>query len=131
LHCDVADRKFRARREEPPITASLCETTGPKRLSGEPITINRQIKFVAENFKAADVIAMFVCKNDAIELLRSYAALLQAQHHLPRAQTTINQDLAMIGCYQRTVSRATAAKHGQAEHGSQDSRVLSTCAIEM
>jgi hypothetical protein len=54
---------------------------------------------VAENFKAADVIAVFVRKNDTVELLRSYAALLQAQYHLPRAQTSVNQDPAMIGCH--------------------------------
>jgi hypothetical protein len=118
LHCDIADRKFRACREESPIAASICEITGPKRLSSERITINRQIKLAAENFKAADVIGVLVCKNDAVELLRRYTALLQAQHHLPRAQTPVNEDPAVIGCHQRAVARASAAKHGQAEHGS-------------
>jgi hypothetical protein len=38
-------------------------------------------------------------------------------YQLPRAQPAIDKNLAMIGCYQRAVSRAPAAKHGQAEHG--------------
>jgi hypothetical protein len=36
---------------------------------------------------------------------------------LPRAQAAIDKNLAMIGCDQRAVSRAPAAQHGQAEHG--------------
>jgi hypothetical protein len=47
---------------------------------------------------------------------------------LPRAETAINENLAMIGGDQRAVSRAPAAEHGQAEHGSQDTRVISFCA---
>jgi Flp pilus assembly protein TadD len=54
--------------------------------------------------------------------------LLQAQNHLPRAETAINENLAMIGGDQGTVSRAPAAEHGQAEHGSQDIRAISFCA---
>jgi hypothetical protein len=85
---------------------------------------------VTENFKTADVIGVFVRENNTVELLRRYATLLQTQHDLPRAETAINEDLAMMGCDQRAVSRAPAAKHGQAEHGSQDSGVISFCANE-
>jgi len=42
------------------------------------------------------VIAMFVCKEDAIELFRRNAALFQAQHQLARAQPAIDKNLAMI-----------------------------------
>ena len=124
LHRDIADRKLSARRKQSPISTSLRETAGPKRLGREPIAVNRQIKFVAENFKTADVISVFVRENNAVELLRRYATLLQAQHHLPCAQTAIDENLAVIGCDQRAVPRAPAAEHGQAEHGSQDSRVI-------
>src|SRR5262249_35806184 len=102
--------------------------TGAKRLAREPIAVNRQIKFAAENFKAADVIGVFVRENYAIELLRRDATLLQTQHHLPRAQTAINENLAVVGRDQCAVPRAPAAEHGQAEHGSQDSRVVSAYA---
>jgi hypothetical protein len=43
---------------------------------------------------------------------------------LPRAETAINEDLAMIGGDERAVSRAPAAEHGQAEHGSKGIRVI-------
>ena len=83
---------------------------------------------MAENFKAADVIGVFVREDNAVELLRRDAALLQAQHDLPRAETAINENFAVLGGDQRAVPRAPAAEHGQAEHGSQDIRVISFCA---
>jgi hypothetical protein len=63
------------------------------------------------------VIAMFVSEKHAIQLIGRDAALGQTQHQLPRAQAAIDKNLAMIGCDQRTVSRAAAAEHRQAEHG--------------
>ena len=128
LHRDIADRKLSACRKQSPIATSLRETTGPKRLGRESIAVNWQIEFVAENFKAADVISVFVREDNAVELLRRDAALLQTQHDLPRAETAINENPAVIGCDQRAVPRAPAAEHGQAEHGSQDIRVISFCA---
>jgi len=74
------------------------------------------------------VIAVFVRKKDAVELLRHDAALLQTQNQLPRAQPAIDKNFAVIGCDERTVSRAPAAEHGQAEHGSQDRPVALSCA---
>ena len=70
------------------------------------------------------MVGMFVREKNAVELLGRDAALLQAQHQLPRAQPAIYQNLAMISRDQRAVPRAPAAEHGQAEHGSQDSRVI-------
>ena len=125
LHRDIADRKLSAGRKQSPVPASLRETTGPKRLGREPIAVNWQVKLVAENFKAADVIGVFVRENHAIELLRRYATLFQPQDHLARAETPINEKFAVIRCNQRTVSRAPAAEHRQAEHGSKASRLIS------
>jgi len=82
------------------------------------------MEFVAENFKTADVIGVFMRQNNAVELLWRDAALLQAQKHLPCAQTAINENLAMIRGDQCAVSRAPAAEHGQAEHGSKVIRVI-------
>ena len=128
LHCDIADRKLRAGCKEPPIATSLHETAGPKRFGREPIAINWQIKFVAENFQAADVVGMLVGENHTVELLGCDAALFQAQYHLPRTQATIDENPGVTGCDKGAVSRAPAAEHGQAEHGSQDSRVVSAYA---
>ena len=124
LDIDIADRKLGAGRKQSPVPTSLREAAGPKRLGCEPIAVNRQIEFVAENFKTADVISVFVRENNAVEPLRCDATLLQTQHDLPRAQTAINENIAVIGRDQRAVSRAPATEHGQAEHGSQDSRVI-------
>ncbi len=74
------------------------------------------------------MIGVFVRQHNAVELLRRDGALLQAQNDLPRAETAINENLAMVGGNQGTVSRAPAAEHGQAEHGSQDSCEISFCA---
>jgi len=74
------------------------------------------------------VIAVLVREQDAIELLRCHAAMLQTQRQLSRAQAAIDQKLAMISRDQRAISRAPAAEHCEAEHGSEDSRVISICA---
>jgi hypothetical protein len=128
LHRDIADRKVSASGEQSPVTTSLREIAGPKRLGRESIAVNRQIKLVAKNFETADVICVFVRENNAVELLRCDTTLLQTQHDLSRAQTAINENLAMLGGDQRAVPGAPAAEHGQAEHGFQDSRVISFCA---
>src|SRR5438477_12837768 len=109
LHRDIADRKLSASRKQSPVPASLGETTGSKRLGREPIAINRQIKFVAENFKTADVIGVFMRENSAIELVRRDATLLHTQHDLPRAKTAINENFAMLGSDQRAIPGAPAA----------------------
>ena len=83
---------------------------------------------MAENFKTADVIGVFVRENNAVKLLGRNATLLKAQHDLARAQTAINENLAMLGGDQRAIPGAPAAEHCQAEHGFQDSRVISFCA---
>jgi hypothetical protein len=123
LHGDVANRKLRAGPKNPPVDPesfrdSLEKSIAPNCLRGERIAINRQIKFPAENFKSANMIAMFVSEKHPIQLIGRDAALGQTQHQLPRAQSAIDKKLAMIGCDQCAVSRAAAAEHGQAEHGS-------------
>src|SRR6266545_1369377 len=123
LHRDVANRKLRTSPKNPPVGPesfrdSLEESVAPNCLRRERVAINRQIKFAAENFKAANVIAMFVSEKHAIQLIGRDAALGQTQYQLPRAQSAIDKNLAMTGCEQCAVSRAAAAEHGQAEHGS-------------
>jgi hypothetical protein len=128
LHRDIAYRKLAASRKQSPVSTSLREIAGSKRFGREPIAVNRQVEFVAENFKTADVIGVFVRENNAVKLLGRNATLLKAQHDLARAQTAINENLAMLGGDQRAVPGAPAAEHGQAEHGFQDSRLISFCA---
>jgi len=62
------------------------------------------------------MIAMLVCEQNAIELIWGHAASLEAENNLPRAQPTIDQQSAMIGCDEGAVSGAAATEHGQTEH---------------
>ena len=116
LHGDIADGKLGAGAEESPIAMLIENAVAAHRLGGERITINRDGKFPAKHFEAADVIAMLVGEEDAIELFRRDPALLEAQHELARAQSAIDQNPAMIGRDERAVSGAAAAEHRQTEH---------------
>ena len=69
LHRDVANRKLGTGLKNSPIPMSLQEPAATKRFRRKPITIDRHFKFPAENFKSADVIGVFVSKEDAIKLL--------------------------------------------------------------
>ena len=61
---------------------------------------------------------MLVGEENTIELCRSDSALLEPDHDLPRAQSPIDQNSAMIGRDERAISGAAAAEHGQTEHSS-------------
>ena len=74
------------------------------------------MKFPAEHFEAANVIAMFVGEEDAVELRGSDSALFEPHDDLACAQPAIDQEPAMIGRDERAISRAAAAEHGQSEH---------------
>jgi hypothetical protein len=74
------------------------------------------MKFAAEHFEPANVIAMLVGQEHAVELRRSDSALLEAPDNLARAQAAIDEKPAMIGRDERAISRAPAAEHRQTEH---------------
>ena len=65
LHGDIADRKIRAGLKQPPVpmpgqgAAANC-------FRSERVTIDRNVKFPAKHFEAANVIAMFVGEENAI-----------------------------------------------------------------
>jgi len=128
LYGDVANRKLGAGRKDSPVAVPLERGIASHSFSRQCVAINRYIKFAAENFESANVIAMLVREKDAIELLRQDPAPLQTQDQLPRAQPAIDKKFAMSSCDQRAVSRAPAAEHRQAEHGSKDSFRISICA---
>ena len=86
------------------------------RFCRERVAINRDVKFAAEHVESANVIAMFVGEEDAIELVRSDSALREAQDKLARAQSAVDQQPAMIGRDERAVSRAPAPEHRQTKH---------------
>src|SRR2546423_1690986 len=74
------------------------------------------MKFPAKDFEPANVIAVLVRQQHTVELRRRDPALLQPDDDLPRAQSAIDQNPAMIRRDERAISCATAAEHGQSEH---------------
>ena len=118
LHGDVANRLAGLRCKDSPVAVPLERGVASHSFGRQCVAVDRYIKFAAENFKSTNVITVLMREKDAVELFRHDAAMLQTQHQLPRAQTAIDKNLAMIGCDQRTISRAPAAEYGQAEHGS-------------
>ena len=115
LNGDIADRKVRAGPKQPPVPVS-GQGSAANRFRRERVAINWDTKFPAKHFEAANVIAMFVGEEDTIEPVGSDAALSEAQDKLPRGQSTIDQQPAMIGRDERAVSRAPAPEHRQTKH---------------
>ncbi len=67
LHGDIANRKIRAGLKQPPVPVA-GQGAAANRFRGERVAVNRDMKFPAEHFEAANVIAMFVGEKNAIEL---------------------------------------------------------------
>jgi hypothetical protein len=82
----------------------------------ERIAIDRDLKFPAKHFETANMIAMFVGEENAIELLRGNSALREAQDKLARAQSAIDEHPAVLGGNEGAVSGAPAPEHRQSEH---------------
>ena len=118
LDRNVANGKLRAGPENSPVAMLLEQSVVANRFCGERVAINRHVKFTAENFESANMIAVLVGEKDAVELVGCDAAFRQAQHQLPRAQAAVDKNLAMLGRDQCAVPGAAAAEHRQAEHGS-------------
>ena len=81
------------------------------------VAINWNGKFPAKHFQPANVIAMLVSKKQSIELLGGNATLLKPDYDLARAQSAIDQNVAMTGGNESAIPGAAAAEHGQTEHG--------------
>jgi len=110
LNGDIADRKVRTGPKQLPV--SVCgQGSAADRFRRERVAINRDVKFSAKHFEAANVIAMFVGKEDAIELVWGDSAPCEAQDKLSRAQSTVDKQPAMIGRDERAVSCAPASEH--------------------
>lgn len=84
LHGDVANRELRAGPEEAPVPMGR-ERPAADCFRGKRVAINRHVKFPAEHLKAANVVAMFVGQEHAIELSRRDAAKCQTIDQLARA----------------------------------------------
>jgi hypothetical protein len=116
LDQNIADREFRSGPKDSPVfvVAQSEATDSIRRLR---VAINWNGKFPAKHLQPANVIAVFVRKKQPIELLRDDATLLKPDDGLARAQSTIDQNSAVIGGNEGAIPGAAAAEHGQTEHG--------------
>jgi hypothetical protein len=116
LDQDIADREFRTGTKDSPVFV-LAQAEATNGLGRLRVAINRKGKFPAKHLQPANVIAMLMGKKQSIELLGGDTALLKADHDLARAQSAIDQNVAMTGGNKGAIPGAAAAEHGQTEHG--------------
>ena len=62
------------------------------------------------------MIAVFVREKNAIQLFDTDSAKLEPRQDLARAETAVNQEPAMIGRDECTVSGTATAEHGKTKH---------------
>ena len=116
LDQDIADRELRTGTKDSPVFV-LAQPDATNGLGRLRVAINWNGKFPAKHFQPANVIAMLMRKKQTVELLGGYATLLKADDDLARAQSTIDQNPAVIGGNESAIPGAAAAEHGQTEHG--------------
>ena len=90
LNRDIANRKVRAGPKQPPVSV-LRQGPAANRFRRERVAINRDLEFPAKHFEAANMIAVFMGEEDAVELVRGDSALGEAQDELARAQAAVDQ----------------------------------------
>src|ERR1043166_3861560 len=91
-------------------------TVTPHRFSSQSIGINRHVMFAAQDLEPANMVAVFMGEKNSIQLFRPNAALPQPERKLARAESAIDQKVAVTGGNKRAIPRAPASKHGQTEH---------------
>ena len=116
LDQDITDREFRTGTKDSPVFV-LAQAEATNGLGGLRIAINWNGKLPTKHLQPANVIAMLVRKKQAIELLGGDATLLKPDDDLARAQSAIDQNVAMTGGNESAIPGAAAAEHGQTEHG--------------
>ena len=116
LHDNVADREFAAGAKNPPITMSIQPAVALDGFCGEGVAINGNVEFAAENFEPADMVAVLMGEENAVQPVRRHTALSKAQDYLPGAQSSIDKNFAVISRDKRAVPGTATAEHGQTEH---------------
>ena len=116
LDQNIADSEFATGAKDAPVFV-LTEPEATHGLGGLRIAVNWNGKLPAKHLQPANVIAMLVSKKQSIELLGGNATLLKPDDDLTRAQSAIDQNVAMTGGNESAIPGAAAAEHGQTEHG--------------
>src|SRR3954449_8295838 len=88
------------------------------------------MKFPAEHLEAANMIAVLMGEQHAVELLRFDSAEGESHHDLSRAQSTVDENPAMVGGDERGIPGAAAAEHREGEHCATFTRTRCSSQIE-
>ena len=116
LDQNIADSEFATGAKDAPVFV-LTEPEATHGLGGLRIAVNWNGKLPAKHLQPANVIAMLMSKKQSIELLRGYPTLLKPDDDLARAESAIDQNVAVTGGNEGAIPGAAAAEHGQTEHG--------------
>ena len=116
LDQNIADSELATGAKDAPVFV-LTQPEAANGLGGLRIAVNWNGKLPAKHLQSANVIAMLVSKKQSIELLGGNATLLKPHYDLARAQSAIDQNVAMTGGNEGAIPGAAAAEHGQTEHG--------------
>ena len=116
LDQNIADSEFATGAKDAPVFV-FTQPEAANGLGGLRIAVNWNGKLPAKHLQPANVIAMLVSKKQSIELLGGNATLLKPHYDLARAQSAIDQNVAMTGGNESAIPGAAAAEHGQTEHG--------------
>jgi hypothetical protein len=90
LHNDVADAELSAGMKDSPVSMFVQAAVLADGFSGQGIAIDWQREFAAKYLQSTNMVSVFVGEENAIQFVRCYAALLEAQDELARAQSAIN-----------------------------------------
>src|SRR5205814_4621274 len=113
---DIADSEVGTGAKESPVFV-LAQPEATNGLGRLCVAINWKGKLPAKHLQPANVIAMLMSKKQSIELLRGYPTLLKPDDDLARAESAIDQNVAVTGGNEGAIPGAAAAEHGQTEHG--------------
>src|SRR5438270_11198552 len=111
LDQNIADSEFATGAKDAPVFV-LTEPEATHGLGGLRIAVNWNGKLPAKHLQPANVIAMLLTTKQSIELLGGNATLLKPHYDVERAQSAIDQNVAMIGGNDSAIPGDLVAEHG-------------------
>lgn len=116
LDAHVLELEGGAALQEPPARLGLSERRLHERFLSERSAEQRNFVFAAEHFQTLRMIAVFMSKEDAVEVFRFQSDHLQPQHDLAPAQPSIHQQARAPRAHHRAVAGAAAAENSERKH---------------
>ena len=90
LHNDVADAELSAGMKDSPVSMFIQAATVADGFGGQGVAVDWHRELATKYLQSTNMVSVFVGEENAIQFVRCYAALLEAQDELARAQSAIN-----------------------------------------